>query len=70
MTIYKKLHLDVDTMIFITFHKNHVIAIGNVDDILSAIDEEVKNYMKENNLKMVNVITSNNFDVCNIEIED
>jgi len=68
MTIYKELYLDVDTMIFLIFHEQNVIAIGNVDDIISAIEEEVNKYMKENNLKMINIITAKDFDVFNYEI--
>ena len=70
MTIYKELHLDEDTIIFLTFHGQNIIAVGNVDDILGIIEEEIDEYMKENNLEMVNVITSKDFDVYNIEIED
>jgi len=34
---------------------------------MSAIEDEINEYMKENDLKMVNVITSNDFNIYNIE---
>ena len=67
MAIYKELYLDKDAIIFLTFHEQNIIAVWNVDDIMSAIEDEINEYMKENDLKMVNVITSNDFNIYNIE---
>lgn len=69
MTKFKEITIDQDTIIFLTFHKQTIIAVGNVKDMLTEVQEEVNNYMKANNYDFANLIYSNNFDVVNIENE-
>lgn len=70
MTVFKELYLDESTIIFLTMSGNTIVAIGNTENILDEIQKEIDNYMNENKLEMVNIITSNNFDVFNYEKEE
>lgn len=67
MTRFKEVLIDEDTVIFITFYNNNIYAIGNVNNIIDKIEDEIDIYMKENNYKNINIITANDFDVYNIE---
>lgn len=67
MTVFKKIYFDEDTIIFLTMNGDTIVAVGNIENILDEIQEEINKYMEENNLKMVNIITANDFDIFNYE---
>jgi len=70
MAIYKELYLDKDAIIFLTFHEQNIIAVGNVDDIMSAIEDEIGNKLIEQYKKYNRRLTNAEISKLSKEQED
>lgn len=66
MTKFKEVDISEGDKIFITFHENNIYAIGNIDNIVDKLKDEINNYIDENNYDFVNLIIANDFQVYNI----
>ncbi len=63
----KEIYADEGQMIFLAINGITVMAIGNVENILDYIEDDINEYMEKNNINMVNILISNDFDVLNYE---